>query len=143
MTASPKARHLARKKARALALGLVAKRADQRKHGARGHGSAGSAAAHGQSGVELGENLEVVVLSPYREIVGERGRGDDRVHRARSATLLSCRREQLGQAVSDGLVVRKGDEPPRPLERCLSQRAKSLILSPWGALPRTTVPVVN
>lgn len=41
---------------------------------------------------ELGENLEVVVLRPYRQIVGERRRRDDRVHRtcAPARCLRNC-----------------------------------------------------
>jgi hypothetical protein len=31
---------------------------------------------------QFGEHVEVAVLSPHREIVGDGGRGDDRVHRS-------------------------------------------------------------
>ena len=46
---------------------------------------AASAAHDAQLGRELGEHVEVRVLRPDREVVRERGRGDDRVHRARRA----------------------------------------------------------
>ena len=80
-------------------------------------------AADPQAGRELGEDVEVVVLRPDGEVVRERRRRDDRVHRAGAAALGAGGGEQLSESQRDGLVVGQRDERPHVAQGLLAERA--------------------
>jgi len=85
---------------------------------------------HAQARHELGQDVEVVVLGPDAEAVGQGCRGDDRVRRTRPAAGRPRGGEQLAESRGDRLVVGQRDEAPGSRKRCLTQGSQ---LPSWGA----------
>ena len=88
-----------------------------------------------EAGGELAEDDEIGILRPDREVVCERGRGDDRVHRTGSPARGPRAREDLGEMLGDALVEGERDEPAGLGERPLGRVRRS----PGGAR-RTPTP---
>jgi hypothetical protein len=65
---------------------------------------------------QLGEHIEILVLSPDAKIVRQRSRRDDRVHRTGTPSGSSRGCEQLPEALGDVLVIGQRNEsrPARP-----------------------------
>jgi hypothetical protein len=64
-----------------------------------------SASVHAKRRQQLSEHVEVPISSPHGEIVGDRGRSDDRVHRPRTPPSGPRPREQLAKPLRYVLVI--------------------------------------
>lgn len=70
---------------------------------------------------EFCEHLEVVILGPHGEVMGNGGGGDDRVHGTGTTPAFPSGGEKIGQLLRDRLVVGEGDEPLCPSQCVLAK----------------------